>query len=73
MYVNCILLHRMDRWKGCVALVTGASSGIGAEICRELVKYGITVVGIARNVNKIRTISREEAVEKASGHLFGWK
>jgi len=63
----------MDRWKGCVALVTGASSGIGAQICRELVKYGITVVGVARNVGKIRAIAREEAVEKAPGHLFGIK
>ena len=63
----------MDRWKGCVALVTGASSGIGAAICRELVKYGITVVGVARNVGKIHAISREEAVEQAPGHLFGIK
>lgn len=43
----------MERWKGRVALVTGASVGIGAAVARALVQQGMRVVGCARNVDKI--------------------
>lgn len=43
----------MERWKGRVALVTGASVGIGAAVARALVQHGMKVVGCARNVDKI--------------------
>uniref|UniRef100_A0A673AYL7 Dehydrogenase/reductase SDR family member 11 n=1 Tax=Sphaeramia orbicularis TaxID=375764 RepID=A0A673AYL7_9TELE len=42
-----------ERWKGRVALVTGASVGIGAAVARALVQQGMRVVGCARNVDKI--------------------
>ena len=43
----------MDRWVGRVALVTGASAGIGAAISRKLVEHGLVVVGCARNIQPI--------------------
>lgn len=52
------LLYRqiidMERWCGRVALVTGASVGIGAAIVKKLVTAGMKVVGAARNIDKIQ-------------------
>lgn len=54
----------MNRWRGKVALVTGASSGIGAEIAKLLVKNGVNVVGIARNMEKLEKIGEEIGKDK---------
>lgn len=41
------------------ALVTGASSGIGTEIARELARRGQNVTLLARSENKLRTLADE--------------
>ncbi|XP_014896607.1 dehydrogenase/reductase SDR family member 11-like [Poecilia latipinna] len=63
----------MDRWKGRVALVTGASVGIGATIAKELVQYGMTVVGCARSLDKIQALAVECKNAGHSGVLIPMK
>lgn len=49
----------MEKWCGKIAVVTGASAGIGAEIVRDFAKNGIVVIGLARRVEKIEEMAKE--------------
>lgn len=42
-----------------IALVTGASSGIGKSLVKELIKNGWVVLGLARSLEKLLTLQKE--------------
>ena len=42
-----------------MALVTGASAGIGAAICKMLASHGINVVGCARREDRVKEFAKE--------------
>nr|XP_009859978.1 dehydrogenase/reductase SDR family member 11-like [Ciona intestinalis] len=62
----------MDRWIGKVAVVTGASAGIGEAIVKKLVSHGMKVVGCARNEEKLKQIA-SEINGKGQGEMFPFK
>lgn len=45
--------------KGKTAVVTGASSGLGAAMALALVTKGATVYGLARNLDKLHTLQKQ--------------
>lgn len=55
----------LDQWIGKVAVVTGASAGIGAEISKKLADAGIIVVGLARRSEKIQEHAETLTNQKA--------
>lgn len=44
----------MDKWKGKIALVTGSSVGIGADLAVALANSGMIVIGLARRVEAVQ-------------------
>jgi len=62
----------MERWQGKVAVVTGASSGIGAAICKDLVKAGMIVAGLARRKNRVEAL-KQDIPSDAPGKLYAVK
>jgi NAD(P)-dependent dehydrogenase (short-subunit alcohol dehydrogenase family) len=56
------------RLAGAVAIVTGASSGIGAATARGLAKEGASVALLARRKDRLDALSAE--IEKTGGTAF---
>jgi len=50
-------------WRGKVAVVTGASSGIGWATARALARRGCTIVGVARRKERLEALVRECQVD----------
>lgn len=61
----------VDKWIGKVAVVTGASSGIGSAIFRDFARNGIKVVGLARRSEKVEALIGE--LNESSGKAFARK
>ena len=47
------------RYEGLVALVTGASAGLGAQLSLDLARAGATVVGLARNTERLAKLATD--------------
>jgi len=61
----------LTKFAGKVAVVTGASAGIGKVIAEELVKQGVIVAGIARRAQRIRDLAKE--LVGAPGQLHAYQ
>lgn len=62
----------MERWVGKVAVVTGASAGIGAQIIIDLAKAGVITIGLARRAERIEEL-KSKLPEKFRKNLIAHK
>ncbi|XP_011199985.2 farnesol dehydrogenase [Bactrocera dorsalis] len=62
----------MERWSNRVAVVTGASSGIGAATVKYLASNGMVTVGLARRVERIESL-RDEVEDEARERIHALK
>lgn len=61
----------MNKWQGKIAVVTGASAGIGAATVKDLAKHGINVIGLARRPERIEKLAKE--LGETPGKIYAHK
>lgn len=59
----------MESIEGKVAIVTGASSGIGRGIARELARAGTVAILAARSADKLQSLADEIAADGGKAHV----
>lgn len=62
----------MEQWNGKVALVTGASSGIGDAVARMLATEGMRVAVCARRAERLRDLARDIDASGARVRTFAF-
>lgn len=62
--------NTMDYWTHKIAVVTGASSGIGAAIALELARHGLQVVALALNKEQLDEITLQASTFSGAIHAI---
>uniref|UniRef100_A0A0V0GD58 Putative dehydrogenase n=1 Tax=Triatoma dimidiata TaxID=72491 RepID=A0A0V0GD58_TRIDM len=60
----------MERWIGKVALVTGASAGIGKAVAYSLAEHGMIVLAVARREQKLKELANSANGLKGKIHTM---
>jgi NADP+-dependent farnesol dehydrogenase len=58
----------MEKWIGKIAVVTGASAGIGSAIVIDLAKAGVNVIGLARRAELVEELAETHKALKGKIH-----
>lgn len=62
------MMDGIEQWRGRIALVTGASSGMGEAVSRVLASHGIRVAIAARRMQRLDALQRQ--IEQAGGQAL---
>ncbi|KAF5771697.1 putative farnesol dehydrogenase [Helianthus annuus] len=57
-----VATSELEPWRdlrGKIVMVTGASSGIGWELCIDLAKYGCRIIAAARRIDRLKALCDE--------------